>query len=118
MNDKTTNNILTDIWDKYNQVRVTGDKKSANKLLEDYIDLLKQQDEKDITTFVDNICSLTLDANPKIIANNGNEVSDKGTRIQHPLFKQYLQQCDTKNTWEELLTGWELIAKHWSLYLK
>jgi hypothetical protein len=44
MEDTTTHNKLTDIWDKYNQVRVAGDKKTANKLLGDYINLLKQQD--------------------------------------------------------------------------
>lgn len=220
--EDTTNNKLTDIWDKYNQVRVTGDKKSANKLLLVYIDLLKQQDEKDIKIFVDNICGLILDANHKIIGNNGIEVSEKDIRIQHPLFKeivlpilidqykkdsakhirwigqfeqffysdfattqaflkeldiegyfetrhffeksfsidnnqktlelllnriaqdinyythnipncvlvdpdvldkelmtfrQYWQQCDTKNIWKNVLTEWELIAKNWSLYL-
>ncbi|MFZ9954808.1 MAG: hypothetical protein ACO3E1_01675, partial [Flavobacteriales bacterium] len=222
MDDTTTNNKLTDIWHKYNKVRVAGDKKSANKLLLEHIDLLKQQDEKYIKIFVDNLCSLTLDENHKIIDNNGNEVSDKDIRIQHPLFKeivlpvlidqykkdsakhirwigqfeqffysdfattqvflreldiegnfetrhffeksfsidnnqktlelllkriaqdinyythevpigvlvdpdaldkalmtfrQYWQQCDTKNIWENVLTEWELIAKHWSLYL-
>ena len=187
----------------------------------DYIDLLKQQDERDIKIFVDNICSLILDADDKIIYNNGTEVSDKDIRIQHPLFKEiilpmlkdqykkgsakhikwigqleqffysdnatsnmflkelnitgyfetrpffeksfsidnnqktltlllnriaqdinyythevpvgvlvdpdvldkevmtfrhYWQQSDTKNKWEAILTEWELIAKHWSLY--
>ena len=222
MDDTTTHNNLPDIWDKYNQVRVAGDKKTANKLLVDYIDLLKQQDEKNIKIFVDNICGLTLNADNKIIYNNGTEVSDKDIRIQHPLFKeillpilrdhykndsakhikwigqleqffysdnatteaflkelyiegyfearhffeksfaidnnqktlslllnriaqdinyythevpigvlvdpdvldkevmtfrQYWQQCDTKNIWEAVLTEWELIAKHWTLYL-
>jgi len=222
MDDTTTHSKLTDIWEKYNQVRVAGDKKSANKLLVDYIGLLKKQDEKDIKIFVDNICSLTLDTDDKIIYNNGTEVSDKDVRIQHPLFKeiilpilknqykkgsakhikwigqleqffysdnaitntflkelnivghfetrhffeksfaldnnqkilnlllnriaqeinyythevpigvlvdpevldkellifrQYLQQSDTKNIWEVVLTEWELIAKHWTIYL-
>jgi hypothetical protein len=222
MDDTATHNKLTDIWNKYNQVRVAGNKKSANKLLLEYIDLLKQQDEKIIKIFVDNICSLTLDAKHKIIDNNGTEVSDKDTRIQHPLFKEivlpilidqykkgsakhiswigqfeqffysdfattqaflreldieghfesrhffeksfsidnnqktlallinriaqdinyythevpigvlvnsdfldkelmtfrkYWQQCDTKNKWENILTEWDIIAKHWSLYL-
>ena len=222
MDGTTTHNKLTDIWDKYNQVRVAGVKKTANKLLVDYIDLLKQQDEKDIKIFVDNICSLTLDFDDKIIYNNGTEVSDKDIRIPHPLFKeiilpilkdqykkdsakhirwigqfeqffysanattqaflrelniaghfetrhffeksffidnnqktltlllnriaqdinyythevpigvlvdpdvldkelmtfrQYWQQCDKKNIWEDVWTEWELIAKHWTLYL-
>jgi hypothetical protein len=222
MEDTTTHGKLTDIWDKYNQVRVAGDKKTANKLLVDCIGLLKQQDEKDINIFVDNICSLTLDLDDKIIYNNGTEVSDKDIRIQHSLFKeiilpilkdqykkdsakhikwigqleqffysdnattqaflrelniaghfearhffeksfaidnnqktltlllnriaqdinyythevpigvlvdpdvldkevmtfrQYWQKCDTKNIWEDVLTEWELIAKHWTLYL-
>ena len=88
MGDTTTQSKLTDIWDKYNQVRVAGDKKTANKLLLDYIDFLKQQDENDIKIFVDNICNLTLEADNKIISNNGTEVSDKDIRIQHPLFKE------------------------------
>ncbi|TCC96168.1 hypothetical protein EZ449_22440 [Pedobacter frigidisoli] len=197
-------------------------KKTANKLLVDYIDLLKQQDENDIKIFVDNICSLTLDADDKIIYNNGTEVSEKDIRIQHSLFKeiilpilkdqyksdsakhikwigqleqffysdnatteaflkelnitayfearhffeksfaidnnqktlssllnriaqdinyyrhevpigvlvdpdvldkevitfrQYWQKCDSKIVWEAVLTEWELIAKHWTLYL-
>jgi hypothetical protein len=90
MDDTTTHNKLTDIWEKYNQVRVAGDKKTANKLLVEYIDLLKQQDEKDIKIFVDNTCSLTLDLDDKIIYNNGTEVSDKDIRIQHPLFKEII----------------------------
>ncbi len=222
MDDTATHSKLIDIWDKYNQVRVAGNKKTANKLLVDYIGLVKQQDEKDIKIFVDNICALTLDTDDKIICNNGTEVSDKDIRIQHPLFKeivlpilkdqykkgsakhikwvgqleqffysdnattetflkelqitgyfearhffeksfaiennqktltlllnriaqdinyythevpigvlvdpdvldkevlnfrQYWQQCDKKNVWEAVLTEWELIAKHWTLYL-
>jgi len=90
MDDITTHNKLTDIWDKYNQVRVAGDKKTANKLLADYIVLLKKQDEKTIKNFVDNICSSTLDTDNQVIANNGTEVSAKDTRIQHPLFKEII----------------------------
>jgi hypothetical protein len=90
MEDTTTYDKLNNIWNKYNQVRVNGDKKTANKLLLDYIDLLKQQDEKDIKTFVDNICSLTLDIDNKIIYYNGIEVSNKDIRIQHPLFKEII----------------------------
>ncbi|MBB2147181.1 hypothetical protein GM921_16900 [Pedobacter sp. LMG 31464] len=90
MNNTTALNKLTDIWNKYNQVRLAGDKKTANKLLADYIGLLKQEDQKDIKIFVDNICSLTLDTDDKIISNNGTEVSEKDTRIQHPLFKEII----------------------------
>ena len=79
---------LNEIWESYNQVRVAGDKKSANKLLLDFIDLLKQQDEKIIKAFVDNILNLTLEAENKIISNNGTEVSEKNIRIQHSLFKE------------------------------
>ena len=31
-------------------------------------------------------------------------------------FKKYWQQCDTKNIWNNILTHWELIAKHWTIY--
>jgi hypothetical protein len=90
MRDTTIDSKFTDIWDKYNQVRIAGDKKSANILLMSYIDLLKQQDEKDIKIFVDEICSLSLDTDDKIIYNNGIEVSDKDIRIQYPLFKEII----------------------------
>lgn len=90
MDYSTTPSALTDMWDKYNQVRVAGDKKTANKLLTDFIGSLKQQDEKDIELFVENICGLTFDTNDKIISTNGTEVSDSDIRIQHPLFKEII----------------------------
>ena len=222
MDDTNTHNILTDTWEKYNLVRVAGDKKTANKLLIDYISLLKQQDEIVIKKFVDSICISVLDADDEIIDNNGTDVSGREVRIQHPLFKdiflpvlkdqykknsakhikwigqleqffysdnavttaflkdlnitgyfearhffersfaieknqntltlllnricrdinyythevpdavlvdpqvldkeimtfrQYWQQCNAKEDWEAVLAEWELIAKHWALYL-
>jgi hypothetical protein len=90
MNDKKAHSQLTAIWNKYNQVRLTGDRKAANKILADYIDLLKQQNEKDIKIIVDNICSLALDGDKKITSSNEKEESDKDTRIQHPLFKEII----------------------------
>ncbi|TKC06573.1 hypothetical protein FA048_15295 [Pedobacter polaris] len=88
--DHVAHSKLTDTWDRYNQVRIAGDKRTANKILVDYIALLKQQDEQEIKIFVDHICSLTLEIDDKIIANNGTEVSDRDTRIQHPLFKEII----------------------------
>ncbi|NBA88313.1 hypothetical protein GVN16_21250 [Emticicia sp. CRIBPO] len=90
MNDEKAHSQLTAIWNKYNQVRLTGDRKAANKILADYIDLLKQQNEKDIKIIVDNICSLALDGDKKITCSNEKEESDKDTRIQHPLFKEII----------------------------
>lgn len=88
--DTTTQSKLNDSWTKYNQVRIAGDKKTANKLLLGYISLLKQQEEEEINIFIDNICSLTLDTEDKIISNNGTGVSEKDIRIQHPLFKEII----------------------------
>ena len=90
MDNTTTHIELTDIWDKYNQIRVAGDKKTANRLLTKYIDLLKKQDEKTIKIFVDNLCGSTLDTDNQVISNNGTEVSGKDTRIQHTLFKEII----------------------------
>lgn len=90
MHIELKNSNLNKVWKNYNQTRVTGDKKTANKLLFEFIELLKKQDQTEITSFVDDICSLTLDSENKIILNNGIEVSEKEIRIQHPLFKQII----------------------------
>ena len=86
----TANINLTEIWDRYNQTRLTGDKRTANKILGDYIILLKKQEEKEIEEFVDKICTLTLEIDNKIISNNGTATAEKDTRIQHPLFKEII----------------------------
>lgn len=90
MHDTETNSILIDRWIKYNDARVVGDKKSANKLLLDYIAFLKKQDSSTIESFVDEICSLTLDKDNQVLSNNGTDVSDIEIRIQHPLFKEII----------------------------
>lgn len=77
-------------WEKYNQLRIAGDKKSANNLLTTFIDLLKQQDEKIINDFVNEFCIAVLDNSHKIISTNGTEVSESALRIQHPLFKEII----------------------------
>ncbi len=77
-------------WKKYNQVRIAGDKKSANKLLVEFIASLKHQDETVIQNFVDNICGLTFETDEKISHNNEEEASPKNTTIQHPLFKEII----------------------------
>lgn len=83
-------NYMNDIWNEYNHVRITGDKKKANKLLFDFIEYLKQQDKKDIHLFVDDICGQILDLDHELLSNNGTDVSDKEIRIQHPLFKEVI----------------------------
>jgi hypothetical protein len=90
MHDTVTHINLTDSWIKYNNARVAGDKKAANKLLADYIVFLKKQDSSTIESFVDEVCSSTLDNDNQVISNNGTEVSDRATRIQHPLFNEII----------------------------
>lgn len=90
MENRIPQNELTEMWHEYNQIRVTGDKKTATKRLLDFIDLLKKQDENDIQKFVDNLCELILEEEEKIIDSNGTEVSDKQVRIQFPLFKEII----------------------------
>lgn len=81
---------MKDKWIKYNELRIAGDKKSANQLLAEFIITLKQQDKSTIENFVDQICSLTLEIDKQVLANNGTEVSNNSTRIQHPLFKEII----------------------------
>lgn len=90
MHDSETHINLTGCWIKYNDARVAGDKKAANKLLADCIAFLKKQDSSTIESFVDEICGLTLDNDNQVISNNGTEVSDRAIRIQHPLFKEII----------------------------
>jgi hypothetical protein len=80
---------MTDLWNKYNQTRLAGDKKTANKLLQEIIDILRQKDQKFVTDFTDNLCKRTLNLN-KVLSNNGTEVSNNIDRIQHPLFKEII----------------------------
>ena len=81
---------MKDKWIKYNELRIAGDRKSANQLLAEFIITLKQQDKSTIENFVDQICSLTLEIDKQVLANNGTEVSNNLTRIQHPLFKEII----------------------------
>ena len=81
---------LRNIWKNYNQTRISGDKKTANKLLQKYIDILKNENYSVREEFVDEICSAVLETKDNIIANNGTEVSDNEYRIQHPLFKEII----------------------------
>jgi len=88
--DHATNIKFTETWENYNRKRLAGDKRTANKILADYITLLKKQDEKEIEEFVDQICTLTLETDDKIISNNGTVAAEKDIRIQHPLFKEII----------------------------
>ena len=81
---------VRNLWENYNQIRISGDKKTANKLLQQYIDLLKNENYSVREQFVDEICSAVLETEDSIIANNGTEVSEKKYRIQHPLFKEII----------------------------
>lgn len=80
---------MIDLLNKYNEKRLAGDKKTANKLLREIINVLKQKDQEFITDFADDLCKRTLNLN-EILANNGTDVSTNTDRIQHPLFKEII----------------------------
>jgi hypothetical protein len=81
---------LTELWDKYNKTRIVGDKKTANKILLQFIDLLKKEDKTYIRTFADDICNKILETDQSTLYNNGTDVSNNKDRIQHPLFKEII----------------------------
>ncbi len=74
---------------EYNQLRLKGDKKTANKILIEFINGLKNENQKTIESFVYSICKLVLDKAGQL-SNNGTDVSNSNNRIQHPLFKEIL----------------------------
>ena len=80
---------LNNLWSEYNAVRLSGNKKVANQLLNTFILNLKKQDEETINTFVTEICNHSL-CDPRVMSNNGKEVSSSIVRIQHPLFKEVI----------------------------
>lgn len=80
------NKELTDLWERYNEIRSSGDKKTANRVLDDFIPKIREEDYATRKDFVDEICEAFLD--DEIAANNGEKVSAKKIRIQHPLFKE------------------------------
>jgi hypothetical protein len=90
MNIVVPNSRLQNAWEEYNQFRLLGQKKKANKLLVDFIQGLKQQEQDVIQYFVDAICAATLDADASVLANNGIAVADQPERIQHPLFREII----------------------------
>ncbi len=75
-------------WSNYNQTRLKGNKKLANKLLSIFIKSILIYDECIIEDFVYQICSAVL--KDEIISNNGADVSNAKIRIQHPLFKEVI----------------------------
>lgn len=81
---------MTELWDKYNKTRIAGDKKTANKILLQFIDLLKKEDKTYIRTFADDICNKILETDRSTLYNNGTDVSNNKDRIQHPLFKEII----------------------------
>lgn len=66
---------MVNLWDKYNDIRITGDKKTANKILTEFISSIKLEDYSFRKDFIDNICETFLEN--KIAYNNGTEVSAK-----------------------------------------
>ncbi len=81
---------MTELWEEYNRTRIAGDKKTANKLLLNFIEFAKKQDERDIRAFVKDICYKTLETEQSFLPNNGEYVSNSTYRIQHPLFKELI----------------------------
>ena len=90
MQDSTSHELLADRWHQYNQIRLSGDKKTANKRLLELIQWLKQRPETEIRAFVDDVCSQVLDAVGEEVFNNGLAVSENKVRIQHPLFRDVI----------------------------
>lgn len=89
MQDQITYNNHLELWDRYNKVRLAGDKKSANKILIEFIRLLKQQSKDVIQEFSDSLCADVLESNT-ILSNNGDAASHAKNRIQHQLFRDIL----------------------------
>nr|WP_321230677.1 hypothetical protein [uncultured Psychroserpens sp.] len=83
------NSSLNAKWLNYNQTRLKGNKKTANKILNSFINDLLGESSDIIEKFAYNICQLALDAD-ETLSNNGTEVSNDKNRIQHPLFKKIL----------------------------
>ncbi len=85
---KIENEDLNQKWIEYNQERLVGCKKSANHLLNVFINSILTYEENVIEDFVYKICSIVL--KDSILSNNGTEVSNAGIRIQHPLFQKVI----------------------------
>ncbi len=90
MIDSVEYNKITKPWHEYNQVRLSGNKKKANLLLKEFIFYLKTQQKIIVNHFIEDVCNLTFEEESQIIFNNGDEVSSKTIRIQHPLFKEII----------------------------
>lgn len=107
---------MTDTWIRYNQVRLSGDKKTANKLLTTYIQLLKQQPAADIRRIVDELCHQILDKSDDVISNYGVLANPDLLIDQIAAFSAYCQQADDKDIWRDTLSYWEFFANCWADY--
>ncbi len=85
---KLKNEILDKKWSDYHKMRLAGNKKTANKLLNDFIQSILGYDKVIIEDFVYQVCSIAL--KDKFISNNGTEVSNTPIRIQHQLFQKVI----------------------------
>lgn len=83
------NSDLNAKWLDYNQTRLKGDKKTANKILNSFINDLLRENSDILEKFVYDICQLVLDID-ETLSNNGTEISNAKNRIQHPIFKKVL----------------------------
>ena len=90
MQNSISHEPLADRWHQYNQIRLSGDKKTANKHLLEFIQRLQQRPETEIRQFVDYVCGEVLDAVEGGSSNNGAAVSEAPVRIQHPLFRDII----------------------------
>ena len=90
MQDSIGHEPLADRWRQYNQTRLSGDKKTANKHLVEFIQRLQQRPETEIRQFVDYVCGEVLDVVEGTVFNNGLAVSEAKVRIQHPLFRDVI----------------------------
>lgn len=89
------NSLLNEKWLAYNQTRLKGDRKSANKLLTNFIDDLLKETSATIEAFVYAICKSSSDSSEVQDEKEAN-VLDSKIVIQHPLFKRVLLPVFTK----------------------
>lgn len=84
------NNACKALWEHYNEIRQTGNRKQTNQALNEFIALLKQESEEEKHRFVDLLGNALLEKNPQIPSSNGAEISSQSLRIQPPLFKEII----------------------------
>lgn len=95
MNQYEVNNKLVRLWKEYNNAKIRGMRKDANKLLAAFISWLKIQDKIIVDRFVYDICCINL--NKDVRSNyTFSDILSEYLHIQHPLFKEIILPVLTK----------------------